>query len=46
MPSQSPRFGLFKKEALVRKLPFTTEAFRTIGDLEEVTFDWVDWYNN
>lgn len=37
--------GLFKNEAIATGSPFRTGPLKTIGDVEEVTFDWVNWYN-
>lgn len=38
--------GLYKNEAIAKNSPFRTGPLRTIADVEEVTFDWVTWYNN
>lgn len=38
--------GLYKNEAVAKGSPFWTGPLRTEADVEEVTFDWVDWYNN
>jgi len=38
--------GLYKNEAIKKGSPFRTGPLRTIADVEEITFDWVDWYNN
>ena len=38
--------GLYKNEAVARDSPFATGPLRTLADVEELTFDWVDWYNN
>ena len=38
--------GLFKNEAVAKNSPFRTGPLTTIADVEEITFDWVDWYNN
>ncbi len=38
--------GLFKNEAIRNGSPFRTGALRGLADVEEVTFDWVNWYNN
>lgn len=38
--------GLYKNEAVAKGSPFATGPLKTIADVEELTFDWVDWYNN
>ena len=38
--------GLYKNEATAKTPPFTTGPLRTMLDVEEITFDWVNWYNN
>lgn len=38
--------GLFKNEAVAKGSPFWSGALKTLADVEAVTFDWVDWYNN
>ena len=38
--------GLYKNEAIAKGSPFRTGPLRNLSDVEEVTFDWVDWYNN
>jgi putative transposase len=38
--------GLFKNEAIAKNSPFRTGPVRGLPDVEEVTFDWVSWYNN
>jgi transposase InsO family protein len=38
--------GMFKTEAIGRGSPFHTGPLRTIDDVEYVTLEWVDWYNN
>ena len=38
--------GLFKNEAIAKDSPFRTGPLATVGDVEQITFDWVDWYNN
>lgn len=38
--------GLFKNEAIRNGSPFRTGALKGLADVEEVTFDWVNWYNN
>ena len=38
--------GLYKNEAIAKNSPFWTGPLKTIADVEETTFDWVNWYNN
>jgi putative transposase len=38
--------GLFKNEAIAKNSPLRTGPIKTIADVEEITFDWVTWYNN
>jgi transposase InsO family protein len=38
--------GLYKNEAVAKESPFRSGALRTIADVEELTLDWVHWYNN
>lgn len=38
--------GLYKNESVAKGSPFHTGPLKTIADVEEITFDWVDWYNN
>ena len=38
--------GLFKNEAVRNGSPFRTGPLKTLADVEEITFDWVTWYNN
>lgn len=38
--------GLYKTEAIRPDSPFRTGPIQTIADLEEITSNWVDWYNN
>ena len=38
--------GLYKNEAVAKGSPFWSSPLKTIADVEEITFDWVDWYNN
>ena len=38
--------GLFKNEAIRNGSPFRTGPLKGLADVEEVTFDWVAWYNN
>ena len=37
--------GLFKNEAIARNSPFRTGPLRGLGDVEEITVNWVDWFN-
>jgi putative transposase len=39
-------FGLFKNEALTAGSPVRTGLLRTLADIEKVTADYLDWYNN
>jgi putative transposase len=39
-------FGLFKNEAITAGSPFRTGPLRTFTDIEKITIDYVDWYNN
>lgn len=38
--------GLYKNEAVQKGSPFWSGPLKTLADVEELTFDWVDWYNN
>ena len=38
--------GLYKDEAVQKGSPFWSGPLKTLADVEELTFDWVDWYNN
>jgi putative transposase len=38
--------GLFKNEAIAAGSPFRTSPLRTLADVESITVDYVDWYNN
>ena len=38
--------GLYTNEAVAKGSPFWSSPLKTIADVEEITFDWVDWYNN
>jgi putative transposase len=38
--------GLYKNEAIAAGSPFRTGPLRTLADVETVTMDYVDWYNN
>jgi transposase InsO family protein len=39
-------FGLFKNEAIAAGSPFRTGPLRTLADVEAITLNYVDWYNN
>ena len=39
-------FGLFKNEAVATGSPFRTGPLRTLADVEALTTDYVNWYNN
>jgi transposase InsO family protein len=39
-------FGLFKNEVVAAGSPFRAGPLRTLADVEEITMDYVDWYNN
>ncbi len=38
--------GLFKNEAIAAGSPFRTGPLRTLTDVETITLNYVDWYNN
>jgi len=38
--------GLYKNEAVAKTSPFITGPLKTLADVEKLTFDWLDWYNN
>lgn len=38
--------GFYKNEAVAKKSPFSMGPLRTLADVEELTFDWLNWYNN
>ena len=38
--------GLYKNEAVAKTSPFVTGPLKTLADVEKLTFDWLDWYNN
>jgi putative transposase len=38
--------GLYKHEAIAAGSPFRTGPLRTLADVETITTDYVDWYNN
>jgi putative transposase len=35
--------GLYKNEAVAKSSPFCAGSLRTLADIEELTFDWLDW---
>lgn len=39
-------FGLYKNEAVAEGSPFRTGPLKTITDVEALTLEYVDWYNN
>lgn len=39
-------FGLFKNEAIAAGSPFRAGPLRTLADVEAITLNYVDWYNN
>lgn len=38
--------GLYKNEAVAKGSPFRAGALKTMTDVEELTLNWVHWYNN
>ena len=38
--------GLFKNEAVAAGSPFRAGPLRTLADVETITMNYVDWYNN
>ena len=38
--------GRYKNEAVANNSPVRTGPLETLSDVEELTLDWVDWYNN
>jgi putative transposase len=38
--------GLYKNEAVAAGSPFRDGPLRTLADVETVTMEYVDWYNN
>lgn len=38
--------GLFKNEAIAAGSPFRVGPLRTLADVEAITMEYVDWYNN
>ena len=38
--------GLYKNEAVAAGSPFRTGPLRTIADVETLTINYIDWYNN
>ena len=37
--------GLYKNEASAKGSPFRAGPLKTLEDVEEITFSWVQWYN-
>lgn len=37
--------GIYKNEAVAKNSPFAT-PLKTLADVDALTFDWIDWYNN
>lgn len=37
--------GLYENEAVAKESPSWSSPVKTIADVEEITFDWVGWYN-
>ena len=38
--------GMYKNEAIAKNSPFNTGPLKSLADVEQLTFDWLDWYNN
>lgn len=38
-------FGLYKNEAILADSPFRTGPLRSIAEVEELTLNWVTWFN-
>jgi putative transposase len=38
--------GLYKNEAIAAGSPFRTGPIRTLADVETITMNYIDWYNN
>ncbi|MGV8885520.1 MAG: IS3 family transposase [Microbacteriaceae bacterium] len=38
--------GLYKNEAIAKGSPFWAGPLKGLADVEQLTFDWLDWYNN
>ena len=38
--------GMYKNEAIAKNSPFNTAPLKGIADVEKLTVDWLDWYNN
>src|SRR5829696_10366960 len=38
--------GLYKNEAIAAGSPFRDGPLRTLADVETITMEYVDWYNN
>ena len=36
----------YDNAAVAKNSPFSTGSLLTLADVEELTFDWLDWYNN
>jgi putative transposase len=35
--------GLYQNEAVAKNSPFSSAPLKTLADVEELTFDWLDW---
>ena len=42
----SPVMGMYKNEAIAKNSPFNTGPLKNLADVEELTIDWLDWYDN
>ena len=38
--------GMYKNEAIAKNSPFNSGPLKTLADVERLTFNWLDWYNN
>ncbi len=38
--------GLYKNEVIAKDPPFRAGPLKTVAGVEEITFDWVNWFNN
>lgn len=38
--------GLYNDEAIAKGSPFRAGPLKDLADVEELTLDWLDWYNN
>lgn len=38
--------GMYENEAITKNSPFNIGPLKTLADVEELTFDWLDWCNN